>query len=161
MTTDTKTYEFNHTMYRVQNPEASLKFYTELLGMSLICKLDFEEAKFSLYFLGYNVPAQILAASQDEKRKYAFSRPGVLELTHNWEHDESFKGYCSGNEDAHKGYGHIGLTVDNVEAAVERLEKAGVKIQKRPNSGKMSSIAFVLDPDGTYSILPCAVWIHT
>ena len=37
----------------VQDPEATLRFYTEVLGMSLMLKLDFPDSKFSLYFLGY------------------------------------------------------------------------------------------------------------
>jgi lactoylglutathione lyase len=31
---------------------------------------------------------------------------------------------------------------------VERLEKEGVKIRKRPDEGKMKGFAFVEDPDG-------------
>ncbi|KAJ3049771.1 hypothetical protein HK097_009230 [Rhizophlyctis rosea] len=156
MSTDPSTYEFNHTMYRVRDPAKSVDFYTRLLGMSLIFKSDFEEAKFSLYFFAYGVPQSILSASEEERKKYAFSRPGVLELTHNWgtETEEKFEGYHTGNKDP-RGYGHIGVIVDNVEAACKRLEENGVNFIKKPNDGRMKNIAFVTDPDGYWvEILP-------
>ncbi|KAJ3271593.1 hypothetical protein HK104_004673, partial [Borealophlyctis nickersoniae] len=140
-------------MYRVKDPEISIDFYTRLLGMSHIVKLDFPESKFSLHFLGYNVPSSVLAASQEERRAYAFSKPGILELTHNWgtEKDESFSGYHTGNTDP-KGYGlytsHIGIIVDDVAACCSRLEEHGAKFIKKPNEGRMKNIAFVADPDG-------------
>ncbi|KAI9017256.1 Glyoxalase/Bleomycin resistance protein/Dihydroxybiphenyl dioxygenase [Gaertneriomyces semiglobifer] len=155
-TTNPANYEFNHTMYRVKDPQKSIDFYTKLMGMSLIVKLDFEEAEFSLYFLAYGVPEAILSSSHEEKRQYAFSRPGVLELTHNWgtESDSSFEGYHTGNKDP-KGYGHIGVIVDDVDACCNRLEQHGVNFVKKPQDGRMKNIAFVTDPDGYWvEILP-------
>ncbi|KAI8914877.1 lactoylglutathione lyase [Powellomyces hirtus] len=152
MATNPTSYELNHTMYRVKDAKASIHFYETLMGMSLICKIDFGEAKFSLIFMGYNVPQSVLDSSFEERKKYAFSRPGVLELTHNWgtESDESFKGYHNGNEEP-RGYGHIGVIVDNLEAACKRLEDHKVRFLKKPNEGRMKNIAFVTDPDG-YSV---------
>jgi lactoylglutathione lyase len=58
-----------HTMIRVRDLDASLKFYCELLDMKLLRKDDFPEGKFTLAFVGYG----------DVKDST------VLELTHNWE----------------------------------------------------------------------------
>jgi lactoylglutathione lyase len=73
----------------------------------------------------------------------------VLELTHNHgtETDKSFS-YASGNADPGYGFGHIAITVDDVEAACPRLEERSVPFKKRPNEGSMKGLAFILDPDG-------------
>lgn len=79
---------------------------------------------------------------------------GVLELTHNHgtESDPEFKGYSSGNSDPGRGFGHIAITVPDIQAACERFEKLGVPFKKKLTDGTMKSIAFILDPDG--SVLP-------
>ena len=74
----------------------------------------------------------------------------VLELTHNHgtEDDPSFS-HNNGNEDDKKGFGHVGVLVDDVSAACSFLEdkfKCGMK--KGPDSGNMKGLAFAYDPDG-------------
>ncbi|KAJ3191039.1 Lactoylglutathione lyase [Irineochytrium annulatum] len=148
---------FNHTMIRVKDPAASKKFYCDLLGMTEIVSLPFEQSKFTLYFYAFNVPDNIKSASHDERRSYAFSVPGVLELTHNHgtENDPEFKGYSSGNTEPGKGFGHIGLAVDDVQGFCDHLESHGVAFKKKLNEGSMKNIAFALDPDGYWvEILP-------
>jgi len=144
----TKSYFVQQTMYRIKDPKASLEFYSKVLGMTLIKRLDFEEAKFSLYFLGYESPESIPNATA-ERTAFLFRCKATLELTHNWgtESDPNFKGYHNGNNDP-RGYGHIGITVDDVYKACERFEKLGVKFAKRPDDGRMKGLAFIKDPDG-------------
>jgi lactoylglutathione lyase len=55
--------------------------------------------------------------------------------------------YHSGNSEP-RGFGHIAITVADVEAACARFEKLGVPFKKRLTDGKMRQIAFILDPDG-------------
>ncbi|KAF0500651.1 Lactoylglutathione lyase [Gigaspora margarita] len=156
MTTDISTYRFNHTMIRVKDPEASLKFYQEILGMKLINKVDFAESKFTLYFLAYC--HEQLPETREEKNKYIFSREAVLELTHNWgtQDDPNFQ-YHNGNKDP-RGFGHIAISVDNIEAACARFEKCGVNFIKKLQDGKMNNIAFISDPDGYWvEIVACGV----
>lgn len=56
--------------------------------------------------------------------------------------------YHSGNVEPHRGFGHVAMMVDNLDAACAELEKKDVKFQKKPSDGKMKTIAFALDPDG-------------
>ncbi|WP_199798810.1 lactoylglutathione lyase [Qipengyuania thermophila] len=141
-------YTFNHTMIRVKDPRASLAFYRDLLGMTLLRQIDVEEGAFSLYFLAFMDEGDKLPEDEADLREYVFSRPGVLELTHNWgTEDEDGPVYHSGNGEP-RGYGHIGLAVPDVEAACRRFADAGVRFIKRPEEGRMKHIAFIADPDG-------------
>ncbi|XP_070578276.1 lactoylglutathione lyase-like [Ptychodera flava] len=144
----TKDFIFQQTMYRIKDPKASLDFYTRVLGMRLLHKFDFPEMTFSLYFMGYANPDEI-PKNTEEKVKWMLTRPAALELTHNYgtETDADFKGYHNGNSDP-RGFGHIGLSVPDVDAACKRFEELGVEFVKKPNDGKMKGIAFIKDPDG-------------
>lgn len=142
-------FVFNHTMLRVKDPVKSLAFYTGVLGMTLVRKREFADAKFDLYFL-----AQL---TQDEKNnlpagealdRFVSYQRGILELTHNYgtEDDDNF-GYHSGNSEP-KGFGHICFSVPNLQKAIEWFDENGVEFQKRPEDGNMKDIAFIKDPDG-------------
>ncbi len=129
-------------MLRVKDPQVSIKFY-ETLGMKQINKMENPDAKFDLYFLAYDSPKAI---SQDA---HWTNRQGVLELTHNYgtEMDNNFK-VANGNSEPGKGFGHICISVDNIQAACHRIEDAGFHFHKKLTDGRMRNIAFALDPDG-------------
>lgn len=67
-------------MYRIKDPKVSLPFYTGVLGMTLLQKLDYPEAKFSLYFLGYESASDV-PKENNERSRWAMSRKATLELT--------------------------------------------------------------------------------
>uniref|UniRef100_A0A8D1JND2 Lactoylglutathione lyase n=1 Tax=Sus scrofa TaxID=9823 RepID=A0A8D1JND2_PIG len=140
----TKDFLFQQTMLRIKDPKKSLDFYTRILGMTLLQKLDFPTMKFSLYFLAYEDKNDI-PKDKSEKAAWAFSRKATLELTHNWgtEDDES-QSYHSGNSDP-RGFGHIGIAVPDVHGACKRFEELGVKFVKKPDDGKMKGLAFIQD----------------
>ncbi|KAL8715875.1 MAG: hypothetical protein Q9220_000542 [cf. Caloplaca sp. 1 TL-2023] len=152
MATDTSKYKLNHTdpfthfptdsMLRIKDPKRSVKFY-EHLGMSLIQKMPQPEAKFDLYFLAYDSPQSV------NHNAHWSDRQGILELTHNYgtENDPSYKPN-NGNSDPGRGFGHICISVDNIQAACQRIEDAGYGFQKKLTDGRMRHIAFALDPDG-------------
>ncbi|EPS59957.1 hypothetical protein M569_14847 [Genlisea aurea] len=144
----TNGYFLQQTMLRVKDPKISLDFYSRVLGMSLLKRLDFSELKFTLYFLGYEDTTSA-PADPNDRTSWTFGRKATLELTHNWgtETDPDFKGYHNGNSEP-RGFGHIGITVDDVYKACERFEGLGVEFAKRPHDGKIKGIAFIKDPDG-------------
>ncbi|KQZ66546.1 MULTISPECIES: lactoylglutathione lyase [unclassified Lysobacter] len=144
----TRDFVFNHTMLRIKDPARSLDFYTRVLGFTLVRKRDFAEARFSLYFLVLvPEPAQI-PAEEPARGEWLLSQRGVLELTHNHgtEDDAGFA-YHHGNSEP-RGFGHICVSVPDVEAACARFEQLGVEFQKRLSDGRMKDIAFIKDPDG-------------
>ncbi|KAF8843057.1 glyoxalase I [Paxillus ammoniavirescens] len=156
-TAETASFKFNHTMIRVKDPKLSLPFYTDVLGMDLLSEQNMGD--FTLYFLGYDHDG-ISQLPTKEKEKARFNREGILELTHNHgtESDSNFQGYANGNSDPGRGFGHIAITVDNIQEACARLEKLGVPFKKRLTDGKMKNIAFILDPDGYWiEIVPGAL----
>ena len=115
-------------MIRVRDLDASLAFYTGALGMRLVHREDFPPGRFTLAFVGYDIPG--------------VEHPVTIELTHNWDSSEQ---YVAGS-----GFGHISLRVPDVYAATDHLAALGVTVT-RP-AGPMASgtevIAFVADPDG-------------
>ena len=119
-----------------------VEFYN-FLGLKQIQQLDFPENKFSLYFLAYTG-----AASLQGERHWT-DRNGVLELTHNYgtESDPNYS-VVNGNTEPYRGFGHIAISVDNIEAACKRIEDAGYPFQKKLTDGRMKNIAFAKDPDG-------------
>lgn len=146
----TEGFVFNQTMLRIKSPEVTLDFYTRVMGMTLVKRLDFEQMKFTLYFLAA-IDEQDLGYWSDDSNVrlvQTFGRPAMLELTHNWgtEDDNDFA-YHNGNDEP-KGFGHIGFAVPDLAAACERFEELGVPFVKRPQDGKMKNIAFIKDPDG-------------
>jgi lactoylglutathione lyase len=145
---ETRAYLFNHVMLRVKDAKRSLDFYTRILGMHLLKKLDFEQARFTLYFLGMLPDPAALPDEGPERTAWIYRQPAVLELTHNWgtESDESVRMH-SGNEEP-RGFGHLCITVPDIEAACRRFDDLGVMFQKRLGEGRMKEIAFIKDPDG-------------
>ena len=114
-----------HTMLRVGNLEASIRFYCDVLGMTVLRQQDFPEGKFTLAFVGYG----------DE------SHNTVIELTHNWDTSS----YTLGD-----GYGHIALGVEDIYTTCEQISAKGGKVIRLPGAMKHGTtvIAFVEDPTG-------------
>lgn len=111
--------------------------------MKQIKKLENPDAKFDLYFLAYDSPKSLSSG------QHWTDRQGILELTHNYgtEEDDSFK-VNNGNSEPGKGFGHICISVDAIQAACQRIEDAGYHFKKKLTDGRMRNIAFALDPDG-------------
>lgn len=128
-----------------------VKFY-ELLGLQLIETIQNPENKFDLYFLAYDSPGAVSHGSIRSDRE------GLIELTHNYgtENDPEYA-VANGNREPGRGFGHLCISVDNIQAACDRIEKAGYKFQKKLTDGRMRDIAFVLDPDEYWSVLQ--VWL--
>ena len=141
-------FVLNHSMLRVKDPAVSLDFYSRIMGMRLLRKLDFPEMSFSLYFLAVAEAAQHAPESTGERTAWTFSQAGVLELTHNWgtENQAEFK-YHDGNAQP-QGFGHICFSVPDLAAAVQWFDDNQVTYVKRPEQGKMRDVAFIKDPDG-------------
>ena len=114
-----------HTMLRVTDLDASLKFYCDVLGMRLLRRKDYPQGKFTLAFVGYGEETDST----------------VLELTHNWDVSD----YEFGD-----AYGHIAIGVEDVYEACAEVEQRGGRVIRPagPMKGGTTVIAFVEDPDG-------------
>ncbi len=112
-----------HTMLRVVDLDASIEFYTQIFGMQLLRRQDFEGGRFTLAFLGYGA---------DEVQ---------IELTHNWDTDS----YELGN-----AFGHIAIEVEDAYKACDEIRNKGGDVVRDAGPMKHGTtvIAFVKDPDG-------------
>jgi lactoylglutathione lyase len=113
--------ELIHTCYRVTDPGRSIEFY-EALGLEKRRELPIRDEAIN-YFLG--VPGQ--------------DGP-ELELTYNFGVDSYELG---------TGYGHVALTVEDLDATLERLAGQGIEPERPPYQVREggSRICFVRDPD--------------
>ena len=126
-----------HTMLRVGDIDRSIAFYTDLLGMQLIKKLDFPEGEFTLAFVGYG---------PEESNT-------VLELTYN---------YGKASYEIGTAYGHIALETSDIYATSDVLKKAGAVFTREPGPMKhgKTHIAFLKDPDGYLIELVQPDWLE-
>lgn len=126
--------EYLHTMVRVSDLDASLRFYVEGLGLKELRRIDNEGGRFTLVFLAAE---EDMARGQFDGSEKPLP-PGLpmIELTHNWD---------EGDYDGGRNFGHLAYRVGNIYEAVERLEALGVTINRPPRDGHM---AFVRSPDG-------------
>jgi lactoylglutathione lyase len=143
----TRGFVFNQTMLRIADPKRSLDFYTRVMGMTLIKRLDFAEMQFSLFFLAAGDDFSDISTDDAHRTKQTFGRPAMLELTHNWGDTPESIHYHNSNSEP-KGFGHIGFHVPDAEAACARFASLDVPFQKGLNDGAMKGIAFIKDPDG-------------
>ena len=123
---DTSKFRFLHTMIRVLDLDRSIDFYTRHLGMQVLRRSDYPEGKFTNVFVGYG----------DENEN------AVIELTHNWDQEQAY--------DLGGGFGHLAVSVPDIYATCDVMEKEGVTIPRKPGPMKHGTtvIAFIEDPDG-------------
>ena len=111
--------QYLHTMVRVRDLEASLRFYRDGLGLREVRRHDNPQGRFTLVFL----------SAPD-------SPDAELELTWNWGSDEDYG--------SARNFGHLAFRVDDIYALCAHLQSMGVTINRPPRDGHM---AFVRSPD--------------
>lgn len=110
--------KYKHTMLRVSDLDASLRFYCEILGLEVVNRQDHEDGRFTLVFL----------AAPDQKE-------AQVELTHNWDPEHYGEG---------RNFGHLAYEVEDIYAFCQHLMDKGTTINRPPRDGFM---AFVRSPD--------------
>ena len=113
---------FAHTCYRVLDPAASIKFYTECLGLEHVRAAPIRDEATNHFFA------------------YAGDPEPWLELTHNHDRTEPYE--------IGTGYGHIAIKVDDLDATLAALDEKGVQPERAPYLVGTTRICFVRDPDG-------------
>jgi lactoylglutathione lyase len=111
--------KYLHTMVRVKDLEASMRFY-ELLGLKEVRRSESEKGRFTLVFMA--------PEGQED---------APVELTYNWDGDEGLP-----SDSRH--FGHLAYAVENIYDLCQQLQDAGVTINRPPRDGHM---AFVRSPD--------------
>lgn len=124
-----------HTMVRVSDIDASLKFYCEGLGLTEVSRFDSEQGRFTLVFLAAQSDIDRAGGLPEGMRPTQTHIP-MIELTYNWDPED----YSGG-----RNFGHMAFRVENIYEACERFQGLGVTINRPPRDGHM---AFVRSPDG-------------
>ena len=114
-----------HTMVRVRDLDASLRFYCQGLGLTEMYRMENDKGRFTLVFL----------AAQDDVELAKERKAPLVELTYNWDAED----YQGG-----RNFGHLAYRVDDIYETCQRLMDLGVTINRPPRDGHM---AFVRSPD--------------
>lgn len=110
--------KYLHTMVRVSDVDASLKFYCEGLGLKEMRRSENEKGRYTLIFLA--------PEGQPDAE---------VELTYNWDPET----YTGG-----RNFGHLAYAVPNIYETCQHLMAMGITINRPPRDGRM---AFVRSPD--------------
>jgi lactoylglutathione lyase len=111
--------KYLHSMVRVRDLDASLRFYCEGLGLREVRRKEVPQGKFTLVFL----------SAPD-------SPDAEIELTWNWDSEEDYG--------SARNFGHLAFRVEDIYATCAHLRSMGVAINRPPRDGHM---AFVRSPD--------------
>jgi len=112
-----------HTMVRVRDLDASLRFYCQGLGLRETRRQENPQGKYTLVFV----------AAPD-------TPDAEIELTYNWPGaDGAIEDYGSA-----RNFGHLAFRVENIYALCAHLQNMGYTINRPPRDGHM---AFVRSPD--------------
>ena len=118
--------QYLHTMIRISDIAASLRFFCDGLGLSEVRRYDSESGRFTLIFL----------AATDDMDAARTQKAPLIELTYNWDPED----YTGG-----RNFGHLAYRVDDIYALCTRLQDLGITIHRPPRDGHM---AFIKSPDG-------------
>ena len=117
--------KYLHTMVRVNDLDASLRFYVDILGLVEVRRVDYEAGRFTLVFL---------SAPDDVKDGIEIDSP-LIELTYNWDEEALNSG---------RNFGHLAFRVEDIYETCAKIAAAGVQINRPPRDGRM---AFIKSPD--------------
>ena len=113
-----------HTMVRVRDLDASLRFYCEGLGLTETRRMESPQGRFTLVYFG--APANPEAE---------------VELTYNWPPEDGSPAEDYGSA---RNFGHLAFRVADIYATCARLQSMGYTIHRPPRDGHM---AVVRSPD--------------
>jgi len=111
--------KYLHTMIRVHDLDATLRFFVDGLGLRETRRMENAQGKYTLVFL---------AAEETPDAE--------IELTFNWGSDEDYG--------SARNFGHLAFRVQDIYATCANLQSMGYTIHRPPRDGHM---AFVRSPD--------------
>ncbi|UHQ20829.1 VOC family protein [Lysobacter sp. KIS68-7] len=111
--------KYLHTMIRVHDLDATLRFFKDGLGLRETRRMDNPQGKYTLVFL---------AADETPEAE--------IELTQNWDSTEDYG--------SARNFGHLAFRVKDIYATCAHLQSMGYTINRPPRDGHM---AFVRSPD--------------
>lgn len=140
---------FSAVEVRVRDTGKAVAFFNQL-GLSVVARRDDAARGESTVYVAY-VAEGNEAAVRDAAWVAGELRACAVALRQEWGAEDGAGEFANGNVKPHRGFGHVGVLVDDVAGVTEGMRGAGHKVVREAKPfADVGSISFVAEPSTDY-----------
>lgn len=144
---------YSTVMLRIKDPRSAVKFFS-CFGFKTLAKLDDKKKKSSEYYLACTTKTAPKGCDDEKARWLSALREPTIKLDHVWgTENAATQMYQNGNDKPHRGYGHVGVVMDDIYGFSRSMKAEGYTISMAPRPFQdVGDIAFLKEPSTAYAV---------